>query len=287
MAAFFAFVAVYTFSLGQQRGAIEESAAEDTPTLNPLTSKKLRDELIALVQANALGNFDEEISLLSKRAPLDELPYEIELTKALSLGDAVAADMFANHALARQPRSLSARLYGLSRAAQNGQFERVIEDYERLIELRALDRNILSDALVGVFRENGDWSALLAYLKTNPSTGRALLQRLMNESVDAADLQSLIALYPEQQSSYLDRLVRDGAYDQAYSAWQAFSGLSDEALQEFPFNGEFGDGLAPPPFNWSISGDRAEFQSRGGLSGNLSRYRASPHRETSHGSAAR
>ena len=265
LAAFFVFAAVYTYSLGEQRGAIEDRSDSAATVLHPLKTETVRADLIASVQEDALGDFDEQISLLTARAPLDELPYEIELAKALSLGDVELARSFADQAMARQPRSLAARLFALSIAAQAGNFTQVIDDYERLIELRAIDRNTLSDALIGVFRASGDWSALVEYLKTAPATGQGLVRKLMNESVAAADLQSLIALYPEQQSHYLDRLVRDGAYLEAYEAWQTFTGVMGETLDEIPFNPTFEEQSAPPPFNWLISRDRAEFQSRGGL----------------------
>ncbi|MCR9271109.1 MAG: hypothetical protein NXH72_14045 [Hyphomonadaceae bacterium] len=265
LAAFFVFVAVFTYSVGEQRGATDTAAPASLSIMAPLKTDEIKTGLTSRVQNDLMGDFDQDLAALSERAPLDVLPFEIELARALTRNDAEAANAFADQALRRQPRSLAARLFGLSRAAQTGDYDRVIADYERVIELRAIDRNVLSDAIVGVFRGGGDWSALIEYLKSQPSTGRAILQRLMDEPVAVEDLESVIALYPQQQSRYLDRLIRDGATAQAFSAWQRFTGLADDALKSLPFNQQFEDLPAPPPFNWVISRERAEFQSRGGL----------------------
>ncbi|MHA7901495.1 MAG: tetratricopeptide repeat protein [Henriciella sp.] len=265
LAAFFVFAAVFTYSVGEQRGATDTAAPASLSIMAPLKTDEIKTGLTSRVQNDLMGDFDQDLAALSERAPLDVLPFEIELARALTRNDAEAANAFADQALRRQPRSLAARLFGLSRAAQTGDYDRVIADYERIIELRAIDRNVLSDAIVGVFRGSGDWSALIEYLKSQPTTGRAILQRLMDEPMAVEDLESVIALYPEQQSRYLDRLVRDGATAQAYSAWQRFTGFSDDALNSLPFNQQFEDLPAPPPFNWMISRERAEFQSRGGL----------------------
>lgn len=265
LAAFFLWAALIVYSIGEQKGALESGAAKSGSLASPLSKDILREGLIAAVQTDATGDHSDLIRAYASRAPLSELPHEAGLARSITDGDAASASRFAEQALRRQPRSLAARLHGLSEAAQAGEFQSVIAEYERIIELRAIDGNILADALVGVFRGSGDWSALVTYLKTSPSSGNQLLSRLMNESIPVSDLESLIALYPRYQSGYLERLIREGSLDQAYSAWLEFSGLSDDAPFQRPFNPSFEDRSEPPPFNWSISRDRAEFQARGGL----------------------
>ena len=265
LAAFFLWTALVVYSIGEQRGALETGAMTDGSIMSPLSKDNLRQDLITALQTDALGDHSTLIQAYASQAPTSELPYEAGLARSISRADAASASRFAEQALRRQPRSLAARLHGLSGAAQAGQFQSVISEYERIIELRAIDGNVLADALVGVFRASGDWSALVSYLKTNPSSGNRLLSRLMNESVPVSDLEALIALYPRYQSGYLERLIRDGAFDRAYGAWRAFSGLSEAEQIQRPFNPVFADRSESPPFNWEINRDRAEFQARGGL----------------------
>lgn len=265
LAALFLGGAIYTYSIGEQRAASEQGVSAPGSYLSPLQAGILEEGLIKAVQADAAGDHQALIAKYAARAPLSEIPYEVRMARSLSTGDAAAAAEFAQQAMRRQPRSLAARLYGLSEAAQAGRFDQVIADYERIIDLRVIDRNILADALMGVFRASGDWSELVLYLKSMPTSGNALVSRLMSEQISAVDLEGLIALYPNFQSGYLNRLLRDGAYDEAYSAWKAFANLSDGALAKHPFNSTFEERPEPSPFNWTISKDRAEFQSRGGL----------------------
>lgn len=257
--------ALYTYSLGEQRAATQLGSPKPGGLFSPLSADLLRQDLIAAVQSNAASDQQALITQYTARAPLSEIPYEVGLARALSNADADAATKFARQAMRRQPRSLAARLHGLSTAAQTGRFDQVITDYERIVDLRAIDRNILADALIGVFRGSGDWSALVSYLKSMPVSGKSLLSRLMNEEISAADLEGLIALYPDYQARYLERQLRDGAYDEAYEAWQTFANPPIAELQQHPFNAAFEDRPEPSPFNWSISQDRAELQSRGGL----------------------
>ncbi|MEO1660385.1 MAG: hypothetical protein AAFR51_05315 [Pseudomonadota bacterium] len=264
-AAFFIWAGIFTYSIGVQRGAVEAELSAETGLLSPLKAGHLRDELLNAVQTDVAGDHLARIQALAKRAPVDPVPYEAALTRASSSFDPLGAEAFAARAKALQPRSLAARLHHLSLAAFAGEYEQVIGDYQRIIDLRAIDGNLLADALIGVFRSSGEWSALVAYIKTEPATGNRLLSRLMDEDVPVAELEGLIALYPNYQGRYLQRLVRDGLLEEAYSAWRLFANLPDELLVGVPFNSEFEDRTEPEPFNWSISRDRAEYQNRGGL----------------------
>lgn len=265
LAAFFVWAAIYTYSIGLQRGALEDGRADETGVLNSLRGEAKRAELLASMQADPAGDYVEDIQALALRMPADEVPYEASMTRASANFDPVAAGEFAQLAGVFQPRSLIARLHAMSQAAFRGETDQVIRDYERLVELRSLDRNVLADAVVGVFRGSGDWSALIDYVSTQPDTGSPILRRLMNERVDVEALESLIALYPDYQANYLNRLVRDRMFDEAYSAWQLFSNLDEPELANMPFNPNFEDRSEAQPFNWAISQDRAEFQGRGGL----------------------
>ena len=264
-AAFFLWAGIYTYSIGVQRGALEDGRTDAGSIVSPLKSAELRANLLSVLQRDVSADHSERIEVLVRHAPLDHVPYEAALARASSTFDPVGAEAFAAHAKALQPRSLAARLHQLSLAAFAGDYDTVIRDYERIIDLRAIDRGVLADALVGVFRSSGDWAALVDYVKTEPATGNQLLSRLMDQPVPVDQLESLIALYPDYQGRYLQRLIRDGRVEDAYTAWRLFADLPNVAFGSVPFNSTFEERAEPVPFNWSISKDRAEFQSRGGL----------------------
>lgn len=257
--------AALTFLIGEERGALEAGALKTERPLSLLRAHQSRTDLIGKVQEDAAGIYADLIQQLLRRAPLDPLPFEVGLSRALLLGDEASAERFADLALQRQPRSAAARLYRLSVSASAGQYDQVLQDYERLRNLRIVDQAVLTEALVGVFAASAEWSALLDYIRNSPSNGRSLLARLMREPVPPADLEPVLGVYPDFQSGYLSRRVREGAYEDAYRAWQTFTGLSDTARSSGVFNASFEPRSEPTPFNWYINKDRAEFQARGGL----------------------
>lgn len=258
-------VAAFSFSVGEQRQAVVENREAAASIFQPLVVHKLRSSLVSEIQRDATSRNIQLEQHLARRAPLDALVFETALARSISNGQTAMAKRLANDVMVRQPRSLAARLFLLSSAAQAHDTRSLLTQYERLVALRSIDQAALSDALIGVFRESQDWSKLLDYLKTDRAAREGLVQRLINERIPAGDLQSLVALYPKLQKIYLSRVLREEGYRATYDAWREFGGLQDNVGVSVPFNGEFSTSTAPAPFNWQINGDHAEVQSAGGL----------------------
>lgn len=224
----------------------------------------IRDQLIQEVEANAAADHWKLIERLAVSGPIDPLPYEAALANAISRGDKTAADGLARQALKLQPRSLSARLYFLNAAVERADYDAVLAQYERLVEIKSLNDDLLADAIIGVFRISGEWGPLLGYVNAQPMTGELLVARLMDEKILPSKLEPVLCFYPKLQSRYLNKLVGEGAYQQAYGAWRLFSNLTDRQI-DIPFNGFFIQSSEPPPFNWKINSARADFQEKGGI----------------------
>lgn len=246
---------------------IESSNTRDhssvTSTIFP--NKFLRRSLIAELQSGNIVRSEELANQLALLAPLDELPYETAMLIAAEQGDEVRASSFAHQAIARQPRSLAGRLFLLSASARHGDFNGVIHQFERLLEIRSLNSNSLIEALLDVFRESGDWSQLILYLTKEPNGGRDIVDRILFEPALPPDIESLIRAYPHAQEKYLNRLMHEFGIETAHEAWLSMTESKDKHTVEFPFNGGFFQRAEPPPFNWSIPYKRAELSAGGGL----------------------
>lgn len=265
LAVFFLLVSASVYFSGVQQGNRDSDRVTE-PAFSlvfsrPLLTNKLEQSLQA-GSATEIHNIARQLAVLT---PVDELPYEAALAIAISNGEEEAADIFAVHALKRQPRSLAARLYLWQRAVERNDFHAAVEQYDRLSELRSLNDRLLSRAVVGVFRDSDDWSVLLTYLEKQPRTGPAIVKRLLGETTLPADLQRVMQLYPTAQELYFKQIIKQRGFSQAFEAWRELNDFPYDDDMVLPFNNTFEIRAEAPPFNWSVEYERAELQDRGGL----------------------
>lgn len=261
----FLLIAGGAYTLGIQRDAIENSNLDESDRLNFVTATILKRDVVNAIEAGSVSeghNFARRLAVMS---PVDELPYEAALANAVAEGDADDTRKFALQALKRQPRSLAARLYLFRAAAESKDLDQLIAQYQRLVELRSLNRHVLSDALIGAVRHTGDWSTLLEYLESNPHTAGMLIDRLIREPNLPLQFQEVLKSYPDKQARYINRVMRDDGLKAAFLAWQSFSNQSNHDTASLPFNGDLSIRPEPAPFNWLVKSDLAEFQRSGGL----------------------
>lgn len=228
-------------------------------------SDRLRQRTGDALQRNDLSLGQDLSRQLAVLAPTDVLPYEVALANAVQSGDATIMDEFAERALARQPRSLAAHLHFFQSAAQQGDYSSLITQYERLIKLRSLNSQLLTRALIGVFRGADDWKPLMEFLDERPNSGDTIIFQLLREPELPPEIDLLISKYPSAQSAYLSRKIKERDFQSAYQAWLTFADLSDEERRLFPFNGTFLIRAESPPFNWILHSSRSELQTDGGL----------------------
>lgn len=225
----------------------------------------LRRELDTALRNDSVAEIEDVARRLARRAPTDEFPYEAALAVAYSEGNFAAADTFATYALMRQPRSLAGHLHMFSAYAERKEYDLLLRQFENLARLRSLDEELLTEALIGVFQDSGQWHFLLSYLDTEPKTGNLLLRRLLNEDVILLRLAKLVKKYPSVQAEFIDRIISEKGIEVAFSLWQTFASVPNKNEISIVFNGEFQTRAEPPPFNWTIPYDRAELQEDGGL----------------------
>ena len=257
--------AILCFSIGVQLDANRTVSTKAVPIYAVLNAYETRDELLS--NANSLGEADRVILLetLAKQAPLDPIPYEVELAKAFRDGRKERASEFAQQALVRNPRSVSVGLFNLQDAVAEKLPQDVIQEYERLSALGVIEQGDLDAALIGVFRSIGQWDPLVEYLKPHPRNGGRVVQKLIKEDgIPAPLLESLLVDYPGHQAAYLRHLLDQGKYERAESVWRMFVPDLSRLSTSYVFNEALADLPAPAPFNWSLNPERAELQSSGG-----------------------
>lgn len=250
--------------------ALEASNAKNEITLDVvsgilLTNPTQRNEIRSALETGTPSEYSNSVVRYAVRAPMDAFPYEVALVLALSRKDGDAARVYAEAAMLRQPRSLTARLYLFNESVKRQDFPYAIHQYERLIELRSLNQATLSDALIGVFRDAGNWRVLVDYLRAQPASGKSLMIKLVEEKVPRDDLESILLSYPDVLRRYLDRLTTDGSPERAFALWRTFAGVQPGEVLEKPFNPEFRTREEPPPFNWKLSSEWVESHSSGGI----------------------
>lgn len=256
--------AFHSYSVGEIRSANNGNPVADLSVYQPLLVKEWRDRLTAAMEQGAADESKSLQQRLALRAPLDPLAFEVALVQAIQMGEEIGAENLARDVVSRQPRSLSARLFLLSRAAQRGSYGDVLLHFERLAVLRSVDQTALVDAIIGVFRDGEDWTLLLRYVRQGRPLSKELIRDLMSEPVETFEMEPLVADDPRLQSDYLRRLLRESGHDEAYAAWLRFRRSADP-VAEAPFNSRFLPDEAAVPYNWFVDSRHAEIQTSGGL----------------------
>lgn len=257
--------ACLALSIGLQRSSFEKELINSSFLPKPLIADEMRAQLVQSVQLGKTESNSLLIEKLAKRIPVDPVVFEVALNLAVSEGDSTRADILARDVLLRQPRSLAARLYLFASAARNRDFGSLIYEYERLLQVRSIEHNTLTRALIGVFREEGNWGELSRYITDTPAVGETILIQLIYEAAPNDVVRPLVSSFPRAQEVYFQVLVEQGLYEDAYRAWLESAQLSGQAPTELPFNSTFSVLPDPPPFNWQVQRGLAEFQSHGGI----------------------
>ncbi len=266
IAAAFVLISIISFSMGVQRGHLERQDPPQNFALDMLPSDRLRRKLISELQ-NASSPIDQQlVERFARMKPTSEIPFEIALAVASMRGDEQNSDALAVLALSRQPRSLAARLHFLRASADREDYASLLRHYERLIEIGSLDKTLLTDALIGVFRDNDKWDVLLEHLKANPQGSETIVDRILKEPSIPPNFGSILLIFPSRQGEYLDRLRGEQGLSDAYQVWLSYMTAASEVnTNDYPFNGNFRNSHEKTLFNWTIHYERAEIQKDDGL----------------------
>jgi len=104
------------------------------------------------------------------------------------------------------------------------------------------------------------FEALTAFLAKSPPWRTWFLSELSVRLPNQARLVQLYAALNETNKPptkvelrpYLNRLIRDGNFDQAHQTWQAILPPEQRAAETYPFNRDFDIPVDGLPFNWNL-----------------------------------
>src|SRR5262245_38583272 len=104
------------------------------------------------------------------------------------------------------------------------------------------------------------FKALIAFLATSPPWRRWFLSEMSQRSANQARLIDLYAALTETDAPptkaelwpYLNRLIKDGNYGQAYQTWHKTLPPGKQANETYPFNRDFDIPVDGLPFNWRL-----------------------------------
>ena len=118
----------------------------------------------------------------------------------------------------------------------------------------------LFPVLSGFTANNTAFKALTVFLATSPPWRAWLLSELSLRLANQARLVELYAALNETKNPptneelrpYLDRLIKDKKFEQAYQTWRETLPPEQRANETYPFNRDFDIPVDGLPFNWSL-----------------------------------
>ena len=216
-----------------------------------LAERQLAQGKLAEAQANARRLLAHE--------PLQGVAFRVLAEAADSEGR--RADAFRLYLLAekRAPRDLQTRAWLTQRYLEQGDFDQALAQVDRILRMapqRARSINpvlaqlaqdpAFADALAAKLHQGPPWRAGLLNALRDPQTGNPVaVGRVMQA------LQNQGGLTPEEYTHWLDSLMTQGRWGEAYARWAGKLPKEDGRLP-LVYNGNF----APPPseigFDWRL-----------------------------------
>jgi hypothetical protein len=186
----------------------------------------------------------------------------------------------ADAAIRRDPRSVTPWYLRLRMAAEANDARGVAFATLRLLAINPSRSDRYLPVLVSVTGDPAAQPLILEALRTKPGWTRRYSQAMLAQGAAPATIFRTIqaqvaALDPRAgsaQAGFLQDMVRQGRFDQAYLAWINF--LPETALGDvgLVYDPDFRGRVGPPPFNWTFAGgdNRAQLRTGGGLTVNYS-----------------
>ncbi|MFZ0846186.1 MAG: hypothetical protein WAM62_10370, partial [Pseudolabrys sp.] len=197
---------------------------------------------------------------LAKRAlrsdPLDERALAILGLIAERHGDQARADRLLRLSGQRSWRDTATQAWLVNRDIQTGKFEEALTHVDALLRVDWQVMEQTFPVLSAFTIDNRTFNVLANLLAANPPWRPDFLSRLSAQAPDTGRLTQLYAAlqnspHPpdaKELSPYLDRLIRDGKFAQAYQAWKATLSPQNKAISAVPYNGDFAASIDGLPF---------------------------------------
>ena len=203
---------------------------------------------------------------LDKKAPLHPLPFDALLSTKIATQekDERIAD-FAKQTIRRDARNLPARIYLFESAAASQDWTEALDQFELIYTLWPDERSNVAASLIPILSDKNARTEIIDRLNAGAAWSETFLDQISGAKMDLSLAIDLFRPFPENHWQLLRSLVRQNRYDDAYQAWTELRGRSATAEQSVPFDAQFLGSTSPPPFNWSINENHAEFALAGGL----------------------
>ena len=193
------------------------------------------------------------------REPLRADAYRLLAESAEKSGQLDQASQLYAQALLLQPRDLLSRQWLAAEALARGDVITAVGHYDRMLlvrpELAAKIYPLLTQLV-----EHGAAGAVLPWLVTDPPWRAGFLAHAAESVTDVDVLHALFqplarstgSLHDRERNAYLERLLREQRYIEAYQAWVAFLPVAGRAALGNVFDGGFEQPPENGGFGWRI-----------------------------------
>ncbi len=208
--------------------------------------------------------------MLPERQPLAPEPFLVHGVQAQVAGDGATAQRAFEAAQWRDPRSLPAAYFLAERYFLTGNVDRGLLEIAATARLAPNGVGTVAPYLAVYARNPANWPRLRALFRANPGIADATLIALASNVATAPSVTALAdPRQPAEQARWLgpllNTLTNAGQIAKARAIWGKATGVQPGELVH---DSSFGDKVAPPPFNWSLTSSGvglAERQSGGRL----------------------
>jgi hypothetical protein len=216
-------------------------------------------------QGRAYAGLREQSKVLLTKAPLLDAPLAFVALEAQELGQAANADHAFAAVLARSPRNAAARIWRAARAIEAGQVSAAVSELTVLMRLDPERRDAYIAALTELASSEDGAAAVGEWLATKPDYGDAVLAGLNARHPDLGQLLEFNRGLPALQAGLLARILNERGVQAAFLAWLTLLPPEEAVSLAWPYDRMFEGRPAPPPFNWGLRSELAEFERTGGL----------------------
>ena len=191
--------------------------------------------------------------------PLDSRALTLLGLIAERSGDEKSAEALIRIGASRTWRDRQAHIWLLNRDFRHGDFSQALPHADAIMRADWRAKLELFPVLAAFTVEPKALQALIGSLVTEPPWRNWFLSQLSARLANQSRLSQLFDALNETQAPpskgelrpYLDRLIRDGDFEQAYAAWQRTL-PSVLAAEIYPFNRDFELPIDGLPFNWNL-----------------------------------
>ena len=228
--------------------------ADESIALDQLAQKEL-------VGQNGNLDFAREWAQRALRSnPLDSRALTLLGLIAERKGDGKTADALMQIAGARTWRDRELQAWLFNRDFRHGDYAQALAHADAILRMDSEWQTELFPVLAALTVDARAFEDLTGFLATSPPWRTWFLSQLSTRLANRARLIQLYAALDETEKPptkqelrpYLDRLIKDGNFDQAKQTWQDTLSPEQQANEIYPFNRDFSLPIDGLPFNWNL-----------------------------------